>query len=122
MRRKVGYRYNVSGIFRYVDMLEIVTFSAKSLQSMKRGYTTTTWKERNTQVSGKNVASSLPKNAKVVKSLGKDKLTAFIDRQGVLLARAVPQGQIVNSTYYTKIRKLSRSLNSFISITLLYCV
>ena len=42
---------------------------------------------------------------KVTKSMGKHMFIVFIDRQGVVLTHAVLPGQMVNSTYYTKVKK-----------------
>ena len=83
-------------------MLEIVTFSANSLLSMKRGYNITTKKASNSEVCRD---SPPPKKAKVTKSMGKHIFIVFIDRQDVLLTHAVPQDQTMNSTYYTRVKK-----------------
>jgi hypothetical protein len=44
-----------------------------------------------------------PKKARAVKSLGKTMIIVFIDRSGVILVYAVPQGQTVNAAYYSKV-------------------
>ena len=61
----------------------------------------------------KTPASPQPKKARVVKSTGKQMYIFFADRKGMLLQHAVPIGQSVNSSYYSKVirRDLTRDLH-----------
>lgn len=47
--------------------------------------------------------SAPPKKAKVCKSAGKHMCIMFMDRKGILLTHFVPNGQTVNSAYYSKV-------------------
>ena len=44
-----------------------------------------------------------PKKARVCKSAGKHMCIMFMDRSGILLTHFVPDGQTVNSAYYSKV-------------------
>lgn len=44
-----------------------------------------------------------PKKARVCKSAGKHMCIMFMDRNGILLSHFVPDGQTVNSAYYSKV-------------------
>ncbi|MES9881797.1 MAG: hypothetical protein ABW185_13045 [Sedimenticola sp.] len=44
-----------------------------------------------------------PKKARVSKSGGKHMFVFFMDRKGMILCHAVPEGQNVNAAYYSKV-------------------
>lgn len=46
-----------------------------------------------------------PKKARVTKTIGKHMFIVFFDMQGIILSHAVPKGQTVNATYYSKVKK-----------------
>ena len=53
----------------------------------------------------KHAHSPAPKKTKVTKSMGKHMFIVFMDRNGMILTHAVPQGQTVNADYYSKVSK-----------------
>ena len=60
----------------------------------------------------KTAGTPPPKKAKVSKSAGKHMFMMFMDRHGMILTHAVPDGQTVNAEYYSKVirRDLAHAL------------
>ena len=53
----------------------------------------------------KGTSSPPPLKARVTKSVKRVMFIFFMDRRGMLLVHAVPEGQIVNTKYYSKLLK-----------------